>query len=53
MRVTGTVYSEKNTNRPIANAQIEVWYCDNDGIYYLMGNGGISTKIALRSLVIK
>lgn len=56
MRVYGTIYGDTNGKVPLANAKIEIWHCDNDGIYHPTGNGDISkyknTQIALRGYVI-
>ncbi|NNE97779.1 MAG: hypothetical protein HKN25_02030 [Pyrinomonadaceae bacterium] len=55
MNVNGIVYGGKNGETPVANAKIEVWHADKDGIYYPTGDGDISdykaSEIALRGHV--
>jgi protocatechuate 3,4-dioxygenase beta subunit len=55
MKVKGTVYGGKDGETPLANAKIEVWHCDGEGVYYPEGSGDISryknSDIALRGHV--
>ncbi|MGH1386427.1 hypothetical protein [Kordia sp.] len=56
MKVTGTVYSGTDQSNPIADAKIEIWHADKDGIYHPTGDGDITrykpSEIELRGFVI-
>ncbi|WBX73636.1 hypothetical protein PG913_12525 [Tenacibaculum pacificus] len=53
--VSGKLYGGEDKSKPIANAMIEVWHADSDGIYHPVGDGNVSDykadKITLRGFV--
>lgn len=56
MLVKGTVYSGKGTDNPIPKAKIDVWHCDDNGVYHPKGSGKIQDyspdKVTLRGFVL-
>lgn len=56
MNVSGAIYGDTEGNVLVPNAKIEIWHCDDEGVYHPTGNGNISkyknTQIALRGYVI-
>lgn len=56
MEVHGTVYGDQQGKVTIPEATIEIWHCDNDGVYHPTGNGDISkyraSQVKLRGYVI-
>lgn len=55
MKLIGTIY-DNDSSTPIADAKIEIWHADNDGVYHPEGSGDVSdypaSQVTLRGFVI-
>lgn len=56
MKLFGNIFGDEDGKTKVPNAKIEVWHCDNAGVYHPEGNGNIGkysqSEIALRGFVI-